>query len=64
MAKLEMAFIRDAKKPAEGEESWDETAMNQVNSYINDRLKRWNFNMVEVDKIERQLSIIRDEEPL
>ena len=28
VAKLEMAFMRDTKKPAEGEESWDETAMN------------------------------------
>ena len=29
-----------------------------------ERLKRWNFNLVEADKIERQLSSMKGEEPL
>ena len=28
VAKLEMAFVGNAKRPADGEESWDEAAIN------------------------------------
>ena len=56
ISKIEAVINGDKHGPDNSSDSWDERAIEQASLYIKERLRKWNLDLIEAEKIERNLN--------